>query len=130
MTINRRIALTTLAAGAAALPTIVAASQAPSDPVFDTIEANRVAWSASEAAEQAYHANPSSETGACHEASSNAIDQTRDALRDTRPTTVAGAAALAAYIFTEMQNTAFDQDDRDLLEALADGLKLLSEKQS
>lgn len=105
------------AAGAAALSTIVAASQVPSDPVFDAIEAI-VPLSTSETALQAYHANASSEADTYHEACSNAIDVMRDALRDTRPTTIAGAAALATYLFTEIQNTAFDQDDHDLLKLL------------
>jgi hypothetical protein len=125
---HRRAALSVLAATAIAAPNITAASASTQDdPILAAIENHRAAWARSEAALQDYHADPSENASAYHDQCSAAIDTAEAALIDARPTTVAGAAALATYLFTEMQDMAFDQPDGEaLLNALAEGLRSLA----
>jgi hypothetical protein len=107
--IDRRIARTTLAAGAAALPTIVAASANPIDPLLLAVEASKAArkrW-----------LDETERTGGDHDALygvSNAAYET--ALR-TLPTTIQGASALAEHN-VQREEDALDPDVLDALEAL------------
>jgi hypothetical protein len=124
---HRRAALALLAATAIAAPNITGVSINQDDPILAAIENHRAAWARSEAALRDYQADRSENASAYHDKCSAAIDAAEAALRDARPTTVAGAAALAAYLFTEMQDKAFDQPDGEaLLDALVDGLRSLA----